>query len=128
MSPSAAEVLKRSRQHRRPRFVFLSKLREPQPDIPDKPVDSRRHRSRPPITAASTRRRSQRRGRLASPAPFPDRSIIGFVLCRLRGLELFNGFLSPGLSKLGVGGDPAFAARNRFGRRAVGRRIWNLSK
>ena len=47
-----SEVLKRSRQDRRLRFVFLSKLRKPQPEIVDKPVDS----TPPPIAPADHRR------------------------------------------------------------------------
>ena len=55
----AAEDGKRSRQARRPRFVFLSKLREPQPEIVDKAVDS----TAPPIAPAAAA--------IAAPTPYP---------------------------------------------------------
>jgi hypothetical protein len=108
------------------RFVFLSKLRKPQPKIIGKPIDS----TSPPVAPSDHRGLDEemfpttRRPQL----PFPGRSFIGVVLCRLNGLEFFRGFLRREFSELGVGGNPAFTARNRIGRRAIGRCIRNLSK
>ena len=39
-----------------------------------------------------------------SAVPFPGRSVIGVVLCRLNGLEFFRGFLRRELSELGFRG------------------------
>ena len=74
------------------RFVFLSKLREPQPEIVDKSVNS----TAPPIAPADHRRVDEetlpttRRPQLS----FPYRSFIGLVLLGLCRLELFGAFLS----------------------------------
>jgi hypothetical protein len=112
-----SEVLKRSRQDRRLRFVFLTELRKPQPEIVGKPADST-----PPSTAPADHRRVDEEALPTTRRPqlsFPYRSFIGLVLLGLCGSEFFSGFLSRGLSKLGVGRYPTFAAGNRFGRRAI---------